>query len=155
MIANATARRPPDRQAGKGPATVTVEVEIGALIDRRSAAIREKDIDQLLSFYSSDVIYFDIGPPLQHVGAAALRSRFSNWFASYEGPIGQEVHSLRVDTAGDVAMASMLIRTGGTLVNGAAVDLWVRATSCCRRTAPDSWLITHEHVSLPVDLASS
>jgi ketosteroid isomerase-like protein len=33
------------------------------------------------------------------------------------------------------------------------VDYWVRATSSCRRSS-DGWLITHEHISVPVDLAS-
>ncbi len=133
---------------------ISTEVEIRALIDRRSAAIREKALDQLLSLYSSDIIYFDVSPPMQFVGAAALRTRFSRWFASYEGPIRQEIHDLTLVAGGDVATASMLIRTGGALVNGTVVDFSVRATSCCRRAIPDSWLITHEHVSVPVDPAS-
>jgi ketosteroid isomerase-like protein len=80
--------------------------------------------------------------------------RQADQFDSYQGPIGQDIHELELITGGDVATASMLIRTGGTLVNGTAVEFWVRATSCCQRTAPGLWLITHEHVSLPVDLAS-
>lgn len=133
---------------------MSTELEIAALLDRRSAAIRQKDLDELLTCYSADVVYFDVAPPLQYVGVAALRTRFSNWFTAYQGQIGQDVHELKLTADGEVATASMLIRTGGTLVGGTAVEFWVRATSCCRRTAPGWWLITHEHVSLPVDPAS-
>jgi ketosteroid isomerase-like protein len=131
----------------------STESEIEALLDSRSEAIRIKDVDRLLSFYAPDVVYFDIPPPLQYVGSEALRGRFLHWFESYEGPIRQEIHDLTVLAGGDVAVTSMLIRSGGTLKNGQEVSLWVRATSSFHRSN-DSWLITHEHVSLPVDLES-
>jgi ketosteroid isomerase-like protein len=47
----------------------------------------------------------------------------------------------------------MLIRASSTLKGGREVDYWVRATNGCRRS-DDGWVITHEHVSLPVDVAS-
>jgi ketosteroid isomerase-like protein len=127
--------------------------EIKAMLDSRSEAIRAKDLDRLMSFYSSDVVYFDVVPPLRYTGSTALHARFSDWFASYRGPIGQDVRDLTVEGDGDVAVAHMLIRSGGTLANGTEVALWVRSTSSCRRSQ-GRWLITHEHVSLPVDVAS-
>jgi ketosteroid isomerase-like protein len=90
-------------------------------------------------------------PPLQYVGSAALRQRFSHWFDGFEGSIGQEVHDLTIVTSGDV-VASMLIRASGIRKNGHGVGFWVRATSSFQRS-DNGWLITHEHVSLPVDLA--
>jgi ketosteroid isomerase-like protein len=112
-----------------------------------------KDIDRLISHYSPDIIYFDLVPPLQYIGSAALRDRFLEWFDGYKGGIGQEIRGLHILVSGDIAATSMLIRSGGTLKSGRDVDLWVRATSCCQRSN-DRWLITHEHVSLPVDLKS-
>ncbi|HEU5121830.1 MAG TPA: nuclear transport factor 2 family protein [Candidatus Saccharimonadales bacterium] len=127
--------------------------EITTFLDDRSEAIRAKDIDHLMSFYSGNIIYFDIVPPLQYVGSAALRGRFSEWFNSYEGGIRQDVHSVTSTVNGDIAFVSMLIQSGGTLKNGQEVELWVRATSGLERST-NGWLITHEHVSLPVDLKS-
>lgn len=124
-----------------------------ALLEERCAAIWDKDLERLLSFYSPDVVYFDIVPPLQYVGIEALRGRFTHWFEGFEGPIGQEVHSLTVLAGEDVASNSMLIRASGKRVNGPEVSFFVRATSVFQRTGED-WLITHEHVSLPIDLAS-
>ena len=129
---------------------VKTQTDLGVLFESRSEAIWTKDIERLMSLYSPDVVYFDLVPPLQYVGADALRQRFLEWFESFEGPIGQEISDLDVMESGDAAIAHMLIRAGGTLRNGQEVGFWVRATDACRREN-DEWLITHEHISLPVD----
>ena len=127
--------------------------EVRALLDSRSEAIRIKDIDRLMSHYSPDIIYFDIVPPLQDAGSAALRGRFLEWFDGYKGAIGQEIRDLNILASGDIATAYMLHRTSGALKNGREVGYWVRATVCCQRS-DHRWLITHEHISLPVDFES-
>jgi ketosteroid isomerase-like protein len=129
------------------------QAEIEALFDSRSEAIRLKDIDLLMSFYAPDVVYFDLVPPLQYAGSAALRDRFLDWFDRFEGSIGQEIGHLKILASEDVAAASMLIRATGILKNGHEVGYWVRATDCCQRSN-GRWLISHEHVSLPVDVES-
>jgi ketosteroid isomerase-like protein len=134
-------------------AMTSTESEVGALLDSRSEAIWTKDIDRLMSSYSPEIIYFDLVPGLQYTGSAALRGRFLDWFDAYEGSIGQEIRDLNTLASGDIAVASMLIRASGTLKGGREVGFWVRATSCCQRSN-HRWLITHEHVSLPVDLES-
>lgn len=132
---------------------VSTQTEIEALLDSRSEAIRAKDIDRLMSLYSPDIVYFDVVPPLQYTGSAALRDRFSHWFERWTSAIGQEIRDLKVVADGDVAAASMLIRASGSLTTGRDVDYWLRASNSCRRS-DDRWLFTHEHVSLPVDVAS-
>lgn len=132
---------------------VSTQSEVRALLDSRSEAIWLKDIDRLMSFYSPGIVYFDVVPPLQYVGSAALRDRFLHWFDGFKGSIGQEIHDLTILAAEDVAVASMLIRSSGTLMNGQEVGLWVRATTSCQRSN-HGWLITHEHISLPVDFES-
>jgi ketosteroid isomerase-like protein len=131
----------------------STEAEIAALMDRRSAAIETKDIDVLVSLYAPDVVYFDVVPPLRYVGSAAIRARFTDWLDGFDGPYGQEIRDLQVTASRDVAVASMLVRGSGTTKGGIPVDRWLRATSCCRRSA-HGWSITHEHISVPVDLAT-
>ena len=127
--------------------------EIRALLDSRSEAVRIKDIDRLMSFYSPDIVYFDLVPGLQYTGSAALRPRFLEWFDAFKGSIGQEIRDLNILASGEIAVAYMLIRASGTLKNGREVGYWVRATSSCQRST-HRWLVTHEHVSLPVDFES-
>jgi ketosteroid isomerase-like protein len=131
----------------------SAQSEVRALLDSWSGAIRIKDIDRLMSLYSPDSVYFDLVPPLQITGSAAIRRNFLRWFESWKSSIGVEIRDLNIFVSGDVAAAYMLHRTSGTLKDGREVGYWVRATVCCQRSH-QTWLITHEHVSLPVDFAS-
>jgi ketosteroid isomerase-like protein len=126
------------------------QAEVKALLDRWSEACRTKDIDRLMPLYGPDNTYFDLVPPLQYSGADAVRRNFLRWFDSWESEIGVEVRNLKIVVSGDVAFAYLLHRTSGTLKNGQEVGYWVRATVCCQRSN-HQWLITHEHISLPVD----
>jgi uncharacterized protein (TIGR02246 family) len=127
------------------------ESEVSALFDARTDAMRRKDIERLMSLYTPDVVYFDIVPPLRYSGSAALRERFTRWFEGWDGPIGMEIGELVVAAGEDVAAAHMLIHASGTRSNGRRVDYWVRTSNACRRSGR-GWLMSHEHVSLPVDL---
>ena len=131
------------------PMTST-QSEVRALIDRWSEACRTKDIDRLMSLYSPDITYFDVVPPLQITGSDAVRRNFLRWFDGWESEIDVEKRDLHILVSGDVAVAFMLHQTSGTLKNGYEVGYWVRATVCCQRSN-QQWLITHEHISLPVD----
>jgi ketosteroid isomerase-like protein len=64
-----------------------------------------------------------------------------------------EIRGLRIVEGGDIAAAYMLIGTSGTLKDGREVGYWVRASVCCQRS-DHRWLITHEHISLPIDVKS-
>ncbi|WP_214414269.1 YybH family protein [Sphaerisporangium fuscum] len=126
------------------------ESEVRALLDNRVAACQTKDIDRLMSLYSSDIVYYDVVPPLQYVGTEEVRRNFVRWFDGYDGPIGLETHDLTIATSGDVAVANMLHLDTGTRPNGLQTAIWVRATVCCRRSG-DKWLITQEHISVPIN----
>jgi uncharacterized protein (TIGR02246 family) len=129
------------------------ESELRALLDTQQAAFRDRDIDRVMSLYAPDIVYFDLVPPLRYTGSIALRKRFSDWFELWNGPIIMEVSDLHLLASAEVAAASMLIRTSGTLKTGRDVGYWVRASDSYQRSE-GGWLITHEHVSLPVDVAS-
>ena len=131
----------------------STESEVKALLDSQFEAIRMKDIDQLMPLYSADIVYFDLVPPLQYIGSDALRQRFLEWFEGWKSSIGMKIRDLTIVAGGDIAAAHMLLQASGTLKNGHEVGYWVRASDCYRRSN-DGWLITHEHVSLPVDMAS-
>ncbi len=130
------------------------ESEIRALLDSRSDAIGNRDLDRLMSLYAPDIVYFDLVPPLQYAGSAALRDRFADWFPRWRSRIGQQLQDVTITMGEDIAAAHMLIRTSGTLKDGQEVGYWVRTSNSFRRSG-NRWLITHEHVSLPVDMQST
>lgn len=129
------------------------ESGLRTFLDSRVDACQTKDIDRLMSHYSDDVVYYDVVPPLRFEGTEDVRRNFVRWFDEYDGPIGLETHELSVVANGDVAYAHMIHLDSGTRKNGIDSAIWVRSTVCCRRSG-DKWLITHEHISLPIDPAN-
>lgn len=124
--------------------------DIRALLESRVDVSQAKDIDRLMSHYSSDIVYYDAVAPLQFVGAEEVRRNFVRWFDGYDGPISLETRGLTIATSGDVAFAHMLHLDSGKRTNGLQSAIWVRSTVCCQRSG-GKWLITHEHISLPIN----
>ncbi|TIQ70971.1 MAG: DUF4440 domain-containing protein, partial [Mesorhizobium sp.] len=48
------------------------EAQIEAVMEERAAAMAARDIERLMAVYTTDVVYFDLVPPLSYSGAAAL-----------------------------------------------------------------------------------
>jgi ketosteroid isomerase-like protein len=117
-----------------------------------AAAISVKDIDKVMSFFAPDMISFDLEPPLRYAGAENKRRRWLSGFAAYTS-IAYEVSELTVTANDDLAFIHALNRFQGMQSSGQATDLWVRWTACLRRI-DDTWLVVHDHVSVPVNLGN-
>ncbi|GGQ02018.1 uncharacterized protein (TIGR02246 family) [Actinomadura coerulea] len=129
------------------------EAEIRQVVDRIVEGIRAKDLKALEQVYAEDVVSFDVEPPLQHVGIAAKLKNWTNVFTFFE-EVSYEVRDLALTVGEDVAFGHCFGRLSGTLKNGTATSgIWVRATFCFRK-AGDDWLIAHDQVSVPLDMAS-
>ncbi|HEY1572054.1 MAG TPA: nuclear transport factor 2 family protein [Pseudonocardiaceae bacterium] len=128
------------------------EAEIRKRIDGLLDAIRRADLDGVRQFFAPDIVSFDIVPPLRHVGADAKWRNWADVFAVYQRPLGYETRDLTITVGGDVAFAYSLNRISGTLRNGATNATWVRWTGCFRKI-DGTWLIAHDQVSVPVDMA--
>ncbi|GAA4387744.1 hypothetical protein GCM10023088_60210 [Actinomadura verrucosospora] len=123
--------------------------QVGKIVE----GIRAKDLKALERLYAEDVVSFDVEPPLQHVGIAAKLKNWTNVFTFFE-EVDYEVRDLALTVGGDVAFGHCFGRLSGTLKNGTATSgMWVRATFCFRK-AGDDWLIAHDQVSVPLDMAS-
>ena len=130
------------------------QADIHLLLSRWEKAFRAKDVDGVLAVYApgNEVTAFDIVPPLQ-VGREAYRKNYEGFFAMYDGPLGFEIRDLKIVADNRVAFLTCLERVTGTLKGGQKSDLWVRITSGLRKI-DGKWLIVHDHVSVPVDLAT-
>jgi ketosteroid isomerase-like protein len=121
-------------------------------IDELAQAIRDKDLDRLMSLYARDVEVFDVRASLNVTGAAAYRNNFEHWFDSFEGPLGFELHNLRVVPGENAAFCHYLALVTGALSAGHKTGYWVRGTTCFERRDGD-WLVTHEHISMPAPMS--
>ena len=123
----------------------SVRDRVGSL----AQAIRDKDIDYLMTHYAPDVVAYDIMPPLAVLSAADYRKKFEQWFASMRGPIDYEMDDLRISMSESHAFCHCVSHVRGTQTDGEKADYWVRVTTCFQK-ANGQWLVGHEHVSMPV-----
>ena len=129
------------------------EAQIRLQINQIAEGIRAQDLEGLERLYTADVVSFDVEPPLQHVGVAAKMKNWSNVFTVFQDAT-YEVRDLDLTVGDDVAFGHCFGRLSGTLRNGTATSgMWVRATFCLRQV-DGNWLIAHDQVSVPLDMAS-
>ncbi|WP_067680960.1 YybH family protein [Nocardia miyunensis] len=129
------------------------EIRIRRQIDKGAEALRAKDLDALKQLYTTDVVSFDVEPPLQHVGVAAKLENWVRVFLFFES-VTYELRDLRFIVGDDVAFGHGFARLSGMLKNGTATNgMWVRVTYGMRRI-DGVWLIAHDQVSVPLDMAS-
>jgi ketosteroid isomerase-like protein len=135
------------RMTPDGKSASSIEATLRRRIEDLAQAIRDKDIDRLMSFYARDVLVFDVRPPRATRGAAAYRQNFERWFAHSAGPLGFEFKDLRVVPGEHTAFCHNLALVVGT-APGHVSGYWVRGTTCFERRDGE-WLVTHEHISMP------
>ena len=135
------------RMTPDGKTAPSIEATLRKRIDELAQAIRDKDIDRLMTFYARDVVVFDVRPPLDTRGADAYRQNFERWFEAFDGPLGFEHHNLRVVAGESTAFCHYLaLVVGGK--PGRTTGYWARGTTCFERRDGE-WLVTHEHISMP------
>ena len=127
------------------------EAEIQRVLEGGVEAIRDKNIEGVMSLYAQEVVSFDIVPPLRYLGADAFRKCWEEVFFVYQGPIDYEMHDLSITVGDDVAFTHSLNRISGTMNNEQKTALWLRWTACFRKIN-GTWLIVHHQNSVPVDL---
>ena len=129
------------------------EAQIRQQVARIAEGIRAKDLEVLRPVYATDVVSFDVEPPLQHVGVEAKLKNWANVFAVFRD-VEYEVRGLDVAVGDDVAFGHGFGRLHGTLMNGtAATGIWVRVTLCFRKL-DGAWQIVYDQASVPFDVLS-
>jgi ketosteroid isomerase-like protein len=69
----------------------TDDAQVRALIENWAQAVRDKNIDALMSRRAPDLLLYDLAPPLLYRGADAYRKGLEEWFPTFRGPIAFEV----------------------------------------------------------------
>ena len=121
------------------------EQQITDILQSWAANTRLNNKDAILVNHASDVLIYDVLPPMKHQGAAAYRKTWDEWQPDNAGEATFDLHDLEITSGGDVAFAHAFIHCGGTTVGGKSYEDWVRATFCLRRVA-DGWKIAHQHI---------
>ena len=123
--------------------------EITDLIHAWVSAVREGDLEGVLSAHAEDIVMFDVPPPDSGVrGIEAYRETWPPFFGWLRSGASFDIVELDVTAGDDVAYAWALLRCGTEDEFRKYPDNRLRLTIGLRRDG-GRWVVSHEHHSFP------
>ena len=123
--------------------------EITDLIRAWVSAVREGDLEGVLSAHAEDIVMFDVPPPENGVrGIDAYRETWPPFFGWLRSGASFDIVELDVTAGDDVAYAWALLRCGTEDEFRKDPDNRLRLTIGLRRDG-GRWVVSHEHHSFP------
>lgn len=114
-------------------------------IDAFVRAVRNRDLEAVLSFYAPGLTSFAFIPSHQRVTREKYRQLWRDYFGTLQGPLDFGFLDLQILLGGDIAICHGLnwIRNQN--------EIWTRWTGCLQNFH-GKWFLVHEHASAPCDL---
>jgi ketosteroid isomerase-like protein len=138
------------------PAPITDAAALRSLEQNFVESFQAKDVQRIMSCFvpSEDLLVFDLSAPRQHAGYDAYTKDWQGFAKRTVGPLAVTMSDLVVRTdGGDLAYSHSIVHVAGKSANGRAMDHNARVTHVYQRVNGE-WLIVHEHVSVPIDMAT-
>ena len=132
-----------DRQSGSDD-----EEAIRNVVESWTAAVRRRDLDGILKNHSSEIVMFDVPPPLQSKGIDAYRKTWDLFFSWSSDPIPFDIHEMSITAGRDVGFVVATMGCAEPGPNGEQKSLDFRLTVGLRKI-DGRWTIAHEHHSVP------
>ena len=126
----------------------TDKLQIENLIKNWDEALYEKNIDKLVTFYTSDCTSFDVGSQVS--GPQAILSLWEPCLHFFRDHIGIERKEESLRITQDMALFTSYNRLNGMETDMDAAKSWLRSTVVFHKIE-GSWKIYHEHISFPFD----
>jgi len=99
------------------------EAAIRELVESWARAVRAKDLDGILANHSTDMLMFDVPPPLQSKGIEAYKKTWELFFSWSNDPVVFDIKDMNIIADSDVAFVAALMRCAGTEKNGERIEL--------------------------------
>ncbi|HET9157642.1 MAG TPA: nuclear transport factor 2 family protein [Myxococcaceae bacterium] len=113
------------------------EVNIRALLERWAEAVRARDYPGILAAHAADFRMFDVPPPFESRGLSTSKD-----------PVVFDFDEMEITVGRDVAFVVARMHCEPTEA-GKRARLDFRLTVGLRKDSGGSWLIAHEHHSVP------
>lgn len=124
------------------------EAAIRELVESWARAVRTKNLNGILANHSTDVLMFDVPPPLQSSGIEAYKKTWELFFFWSQDSGVFDITEMNITAGDDVAFVTALMRCAGTEKNGERIELEFRLTIGLRKIG-GQWIVMHEHHSIP------
>jgi ketosteroid isomerase-like protein len=126
------------------------EARIKTLLEGWADAVRRHDLPAILAHHASDIVMFDLPPPLQCKGIEAYRQTWNLMFRYHKPGTAFDFRELAITAGADVAFAVAVLWCGPDSSSNPkdSGGFLFRLTVGLRKRDGD-WRITHEHHSVP------
>lgn len=131
------------------------KADIAALEKRVAAGVQAKDTDAVMANYipGDSLVVFDLIPPRQYTGSDAYKKDWAGVFAGCADSPKFEISDLDITSDGKLAFSHSIQHFTCTDAKGNKLEMTMRATDAYRKVK-GKWVIVHEHLSAPIDLAT-
>lgn len=109
-------------------------------------------LDELMTYLDEDHVRYDFIPPLQYVGAKAVRAALQMFFANVKNANGEFI-ALDVVATEELGFAYSLQYFTWTSLDDKPAEATFRVTHCFHKVKGE-WKIFHSHVSCPINPAT-
>ena len=126
----------------------TNESIVRDLLERWAAAVRAKNMREVVANHTSDFVMFDVPPPFESRGVAAYEDTWKLFYSSQPDPVAFDIKWLEVVAGDDVAFAFAHMQCVEPTEHVQRTALDFRLTVGLRKVE-GHWIIVHEHHSVP------
>jgi uncharacterized protein (TIGR02246 family) len=128
----------------------TDESAVRDLLERWAAAVRAKNMPEILRSHSQDFLMFDVPAPFESRGLAAYEATWKLFYSSQPEPVAFDIKWMEVVAGDAVAFAFAHMQCVEPTEKARRVPLDFRLTVGLRKLE-GRWTIVHEHHSVPAE----
>jgi uncharacterized protein (TIGR02246 family) len=128
----------------------TNESAVRDLLQRWAAAVRAKNMPEVLANHVSDFVMFDVPAPFESRGLAAYEDTWKLFYSNQPHPVAFDIKWLEVVASDEVAFAFAHMQCIEPTEREQRTPLDFRLTVGLRKVE-GRWLIVHEHHSVPAE----
>src|SRR6202030_4034385 len=115
------------------PAGPSDKAQIEALEKGFNAGFNAKNVDKVMSYYAHDGLFvFDVSPPREHVGWDDYKKDWQDLFATFPGPLTNEMSEQSITVVGPVAYGHSVQDAHFTAKDGSKSEVVVRVSDVYR-----------------------
>ncbi|GGE51520.1 ketosteroid isomerase [Pullulanibacillus camelliae] len=119
------------------------------------SAVYEKNVERLLSIYSSHIHIYDCWGEWECRGISQWREKVEEWFAGLQEEgvdLQTDFTDVVIEEAPNLAFAHCNLLYAAYNPSGEKLRHITNRFTFCLRKEKHAWYITHEHSSLPIDM---
>ena len=131
----------------------TNESVVRDLLERWAAAVRAKNMPEVLANHAEDFVMFDVPPPFESRGLAAYEDTWKLFYSGQPDPVAFDIKWLEVVAGDETAFAFAHMQCIEPRKREQRAPLDFRLTVGLRKVE-GRWLIVHEHHSVPAEPAA-